>query len=28
MAMKKTLEEDVPVLDGQSHHGSDKHGIT
>ena len=27
MATKRMLDEDVPVLDGQSHCGSDRHGI-
>jgi len=27
MAMRRTLDEDVPVLDGQRHHGYNKHGI-
>ena len=25
MAMRRMLDEDVPVLDGQNHHGSDMH---
>jgi len=28
MVMKRTLDEDVSVLDKQSHHGFDRHGIT